>query len=49
MKTACPARHTAPLTLTRRSFTAAAALSALVPRTMGLARSAHAERLRGTT
>ena len=38
MKTACSARHTAPLTLTRRSFMAAAALSALVPPTMGLAR-----------
>ena len=37
MKTARSARYTAPLTLTRRSFTAAAALSALVPPTMGLA------------
>ena len=39
MKTARLARHTAPLTLTRRSFTAAAALSALVLPTMGLAQA----------
>ena len=39
MKTARLARHTAPLTLTRRSFTAAAALSALLLPTMGLAQA----------
>ena len=38
MKPARLARHTVPLTLTRRRFTAAATFSALVPPTMALAR-----------